>query len=265
MTKLRTRFVIGVGEQVSELFSVRERPYGDLVVIFNNSYQHGDAVANTYTDTLEHRVSVHVSPNSAGNTVVQHLRLADGSYRKVYAFILPRNGRLLWPLLMASCQNLAPEHYKSEPREGDIKISMGAYDPRYNVLIYFILVTAPPEFSIRAPFGMNYVKATFSNFSVMAYWAFMASPSTHQGDVLVPSTAWSLEEGVNKSEYKLASPAIAKTRGEIEHLTRRVIDQYVENQYVRLKHIFASKGDVFPEHHLDMMRMILRDPREGSA
>ena len=254
----KTRFVIQAEGQLSELFSVRERTNGDLVVLGKKSNQIGSGIADKYWAVEELRMSIHVSPNSPGTTIVQHVRLAN-SYSRIYAFVTPRDRQLTWLLFAALCQDLSAAHYETQSRQSDATVSLGAYRPRFSALIYFVVLTSAGGI-ISPPHGFNVITSKFRVFDLHVIWAYLPAPSIHQGEYFISATSLTLESDDLKHERRLQVKGEGHSRGELRSLIKDVVNQMVRMHTFKLQRLFASEGATLPPGALEVMTHVLRDP-----
>jgi hypothetical protein len=261
MARPKTRFVIEAGQQLSELFSVWERPNGDLMIVPKKVDQLGEGVVDLYDDLKEHRVSVHVSPSSPGITIVQHAYFTNGNLAKSYAFILPKNSRFLWQIYGFSAADLEQNRYKCIPKANDQLKILGSYQPKNSVLIYFVIISTSGTWN-KPPFVLNEIKAEFSKFDVTVYWGYIASTSFHQGHIIFPATARTTEYGGTKREYRNSDGFKSLTRGELKHALDYQMEHFINLHQMKLIRFLKS----FPEYNnefekeLSDIRMIMKHP-----
>lgn len=188
MPKIQTRIIIGADRQKSQLLAIRERANGDLVLIEKCSKEIEWGHSGEYIELSERRTSVHVSPNSGGNTIMSHFVYADGQRVTSAAFVKPKNGRLLWPILSSASANLAESRYEVNPRKNDQIVSLGHYAPGSSILIYHIAVSYPkmaPNLLAHA----NRKTLNFREFSLHIWWSFIPMVSFHQGSAILLATS----------------------------------------------------------------------------
>ena len=130
----KTRITVEIGGVARELFSVKERKGGDVMIYLKSSRSIATTEGAEHEDIAEQRFSVHVSPRSRGHTIKQTLRTAAAT-TNTSAFVLPRTlstrtpaGLVLpprpqfcWPIFMARPPRLDGGHYDSRPRKTDRK------------------------------------------------------------------------------------------------------------------------------------------------
>lgn len=183
----KVRFTIRVGEQQSELFSVRETTQGDLIIILKADEQLAHSpMSQEFHDITESRFTIHNSPNSEGTTINYHSSFEVDPKRSTSTFMRPRHGRLRWPIHHVLCTDLSGTYYASKPRISDEIISIDAYNPNYCSLVYHIVITMPGD-HFQLP-SYNTCRKEFINFVVHIFWSFNGIPSFHQGAFLGLST-----------------------------------------------------------------------------
>jgi hypothetical protein len=258
MSKRKTRFTIETPTQVSELFSVRERSNGDLVLLLKMSNQVGDGHADTYDDLAENRISAHVSPNSQGRTFIHHVKTSE-DYTRHYANVVPNGGSTAWPLIAVICADLERPHYASDPASRDTRHSLGFYNPRFSVLCYFVVISDRDQ-KIRPIQNMQSITVSFSVFSLHVSWAYLMGTSFHQGNIYFNANAISNESHDGQFNYSKAPSTISRSRGELVNWVRKTCAHMSASHCMKLERVFRNEGQALDPQFKEAARTFLHSP-----
>ncbi|CAN5320577.1 hypothetical protein BH11PSE5_BH11PSE5_20970 [soil metagenome] len=259
VSKASARIVIDTLSQTSEIFSVRERNDGNLIISFRRPDEMGDPLVDVYSKVLDVRISIHVSPASTGHTFVHHIRQADGTYSKFYAKVEPSHGRFIWPLLGSSSADLSQARYLAPPVDGERRISLGKYNPQFGTLLYFVIITNA-GLPMRAPHQLNSQQIDFAAFSVHVFWGFLQAPSFHQGNIIHMVQGWTIEHPQGQSSHKVIEFAPTWNRGQLASLLKKLSTQFILVHEAKLTRYLVAQGANANEIQLDQLRGITRSP-----
>lgn len=246
-TKAKTRFVVRTGDQLSELFSVRETTQGDLVVLYKRPDQVGPGYK--FDDLREWRVSAHLSPNSPGFTFVSHF-VFDDRQEKIYAHYLPRHGKVFAPVCAMACCDMSQERYRSQPSAKDRIVEVGSYNPALATFTFFLVISTG-QASLDGFTPLNCSEYQFRHFRVSVLWAYQYLPSFHQGSILVIATAI----GSSRIENLRSS-----TRRGISELIRTILPRLADSQFARVSRWFSREGNELPEGANQIAQLYSRNP-----
>lgn len=188
-TKSKTRVVVSVDGVDRELFSIRERRGGDLLVAVKHGMEFDFGLGENYQPIYEQRFSVHRSPLSPGFTLKQTL-MAGMNTHTTAAWVLPGREGLRWPIFGMRCPTLAKERYVSGIRAKDTPVRLPSYNPLQYTLAYMLVVTscgAPDPRTFENPTASITIRC--GDFDLHVWYLYMAAPSLEQGDILVYATS----------------------------------------------------------------------------
>lgn len=180
MSRARTRVVVTMEGKVRELFSVIERPSGDLVLLDRPGLNF-ETKNELDTPIIDQKFSIHVSPLSPGTTIKFHMRLSNGSNHTTALFVHGPKNRLISHVFSRAWGDVSNEKWDHAPKNKDDVINIGNIPSTYTNFITSIFVMAKniTPYSIEhAPhFSIN-----FSRFIIVIYTTFvnLPSPPAHQ-------------------------------------------------------------------------------------
>lgn len=181
----KTRVGIETLHSQAELFSVHERPSGDLIILIKRNNFH--IVDEGFTvPLLEERLTVHVSPCSPGHTITRKVILENGNHRLDRNIVLYKDGAMRWPLFGKRPAFLDAPVFAMRNRPCDVVVDIGRFDPRYNNLIFVLIVKSKMTEMIMPWGGWNAGKIAFAQFDLVLMWAFAPITSLEQGDTVYP-------------------------------------------------------------------------------
>lgn len=174
------------------ILSVGERKSGDLVL----SLRPGHTLRppgrplnrqGPHLPILEHRYSVHKSPDSNGlNTIKQTMELANGQVRALYNFTAAiKRNNLFAPILARRCSHFFGRAYDFNPKRGR-NFVLAQIDASRFSLVFAVFVGAKDRL-----FALPYVPTNFqvaqlplSEFRLVIIWSFLAI-SAHESSTFV--------------------------------------------------------------------------------
>ncbi|MCD0503299.1 hypothetical protein [Bordetella petrii] len=184
MPKQKVRCCITAASRPRSLFTIEERPNGDLLIAITSaarSREIGGVSTNKQAPIREQRISVHRSTNSPYKiTTIKLTRiLQDGEEHIAPHITSAIRDQANWAYLFASRRpDLALNEYDASQRDG-ARWSLGSYNPLRFTLFFSVLVSAP-HLRYKSPSGARLNSSTyqFEHFAVTALWTFLAVPST---------------------------------------------------------------------------------------
>ncbi len=214
--------------------------------MIKRSDQLGDGNTDSYSDTLDHRVSIHVTPDRDYSTIKSHVRLSNGLYKKMYSKVRPVNGNIIWICFGMLCADLSAPNYKSSPNKNDKIISLGRYSPKSSVLSYIVIVTTS-SVKIEPPLNMNLATAGFEKFNISLAWNYMRSVSFHQGRF---STVAGFADDYMQDElidyFKIRDVYNSLTEVDLGSVIMSILQDFSQDHLARAKRKFY-KNEPFPE------------------
>lgn len=184
--KSKTRFVVAVGGELKELFSVRELPSGDLVILQKHEKYHSGKMPESLEEgvnspkILEEHISVHRSEQSmVKGTTVKETRVIDG--KKIItasSYIKTRRDNLLWPLYSKIFADLRDLRYNANARNRDTVIIVASDVPENDSLLMHLFVVGKSRDTIESGAYRKY-EARFRFFRIVAYVGFVNVPPTN--------------------------------------------------------------------------------------
>jgi len=184
-TKPKTRFTVIVGEQPHELFSIRERTNGDLLITRRHG-SHFESVEGP-TRILGQRLSVHRSLLSAsgGYTIKQTLLLAGDRQLDGAQFRCPSLGRFAAVMFSATCPDLRNGKYLMKARNKDRVTSIGERGVGNDTAFYHVIVSDYPiSPEILGTTRMTVRTTIFKHFIITTMAGAFAVPAIPQCDLL---------------------------------------------------------------------------------
>ena len=164
------------------LVSVRQLSSGDLIVV---------AKANRFMEflelpenipLLEHRYTVHVSPNSSGNTLTNTFLMEGGPeiIRNV-SFVACDGQPLITVLFSYRWPTLSHEHFRMNAKANDTLHKIADFSDFHNTLITHVIVTSKGEAAqiSRLTGGSSH---SFSHFDILVVPTFINVLPIEQGD-----------------------------------------------------------------------------------
>lgn len=153
MPRKKVRFCAKVDGQDREIFAVGEGADGDLAIIRraeNGTFSLAGDIEKII-DVLEHRVSIHVSRESATNatTIVHTTVTGEGDKESGAALVKYSRYDLLWPIYSALCPDLRNIRYSTSKGKTSKRVRLVQDVPVDSALMYHVFAigpdTEPPE------------------------------------------------------------------------------------------------------------------------
>jgi hypothetical protein len=177
------------------IFTIREATSTDLNIFLRRSaYAPVDALSfEGAPKMVEHRYTVHVSPQSVMNinVIKRTMRLANEERTESVTNTRSiKQTNSFTPLLFEQCSNLAKPQYVDTDKKY-MKVSLGEYDPSNFILLYGLFV-GPRDRAFAAssfpPPDANIKEIAFNNFHIVVTWCFLALSSADIGEIIHFST-----------------------------------------------------------------------------
>jgi hypothetical protein len=256
----RTRFTIRTQEQISELFSIRERASGDLIIIPKHATEFEEnSISGIVSNIVEDRVSIHVSPNSTSNLFIFHSSLTNKISRSIYTTVSPRHGRLVWPLAFYATSDLSSPTFKCNFKPNDHKIDLGFYNPHTAMLCYFIVISHKSQ-DIMSFRDFNTAAVDFSYFRITLFWTFSKTKSLHQASMLYPMTHALTISQEGQIRQRFVESQSSLERAEFIHSCRRAISHLIEQHIIKTHRYRAPRGITTPRDFALNARTIYPTP-----
>ena len=256
--KPKTRVAVQADGSMRELFSVRERSDGYLLLIEKASNQYGLAPEG-YADALGFRTSIHPSPKSelGGFTIKNTLKLATGETRDTAAFVVPVGSELIWPLMACRAPDLTPDHYQLVANPRDTLITLPAFHTRSANLIYVIVLTdANTVLTDEADYSKHGFTARFRLFNLSVFYMFMNAPSFKQGDRLTVST--SAPRANEIPMYDLQLDGVSMSRRRLDERASELIAGLRQIYVERLTAWMRAEGETLSDEFLAHLEIASR-------
>jgi len=229
MAKAKTRFVIDVDGVDRQLFSVRERGHGDLVLLINGPSVNAFSPEDRET-VIERHISVHRSPSSPTFTM-NHTLITDGRGKTSrVASVLPSESGLVWPLIGNLAFPMRDPRFVLRARNGDRVVRLGKYNPTGNTLLYFIIVADPTGAARFVPFknSMRSARADFEHFTIFVLWAYIGMSGEVGHYVAMQSSEPTLNGQRPSYRRVLASLEPGEIGPAVKEITRQLAVRLVE-------------------------------------
>ncbi len=188
MRQHKTTFVATVDGQYFPLFSILEKPNGDLIIISKSASRWGFPHRNI--EMLEYRYSIHVSPKSPTFTTIKYTaNLSDGQHRTSVAItdaVKCRTG--FAPVFVELTPNPSLRSVRLSESDNENIVQIADYRPRRQTLHYGVFVGAP-TFCFPVMVGnIKVVQHTFKQFGIVVLSSLFEFPSASIGGNAVAMT-----------------------------------------------------------------------------
>ncbi|GGI23801.1 hypothetical protein [Bradyrhizobium guangdongense] len=183
----RTEFVVEVNGRDRSLFSVAERPNGDLLIFFEHAERFGYDACGSEIRTQKY--SVHVSPNSAEfSTLKQTLLLQDDTETTTSALTdAPKKGGF-FVVFSRRPPDLASDRYLSND-DKHTKIRLGGSGVDANLALVYCVAIGGAKSSFGPKPNMGVIEYKFANFTLVVLSHYLTLPPHRNGDLLHVMTA----------------------------------------------------------------------------
>lgn len=229
--KPKTSVTVTQNGALRELFSIRERANGDLLI----AIRHADhtEIEGQDVETLSQKYSVHRSPNSPGFTVKQTLSFTGNKNMTSVQFRLPGRDGLVALLFGLTVQDMSDPKYTYMPRPKDRIIKLYDDETGNGTLFYFVMILAT-EGNFPARTKLHTSQIVFRYFTVVVLSGFFPIPAAKGSHAVHLSTSLPrLTPGSippNLQNIDLASPtvqqAIDDAHALIPHLAQQLMKRW---------------------------------------
>lgn len=185
MVKRATPFVVVSNGKYRQIFSIVEKPSGELTVILRGGESVADGMHPTSPSVLnELRISIHLSKDSAknGRTIKETVTIDGGTTKTSAAFIKDSSEDLLWPVKSLLCPDLDDPRYDISKKINSPVIICENYPKKSCSLMVHIVVCAKnrpePHFVDRL-----LTVVPFAKFNILLYTSFLNVPTTRFGSM----------------------------------------------------------------------------------
>lgn len=186
-SKSKTRFAVKMNGTERELFSVRERQNGDLVILLKHAKHYEDTSGPIETDGQKY--SVHRSPLSPGFTIKHTLNLKGGGQMDTAQYRLPGEHGPCSLLFGRTTPDLSPDKYKLASRAKDRVIPLYEDDIEAATLFYFLLTCDPTFDAATIKTQTKITTAQFEHFQLICLSGLFFVPPVDGADFVHVSTS----------------------------------------------------------------------------
>jgi hypothetical protein len=205
-----TAFVIEAAGRPRKLFTVQERGSGDLTLILRSRVGYAELGTKPGPENptfVEHRYSIHVSPNSTQgiNTIKRTARFSNDQKLRHFTFTKSlKTENSFVPLFFNRCLTLVSPTFAVAGNKDQLH-SIGSYNPLANTLIFGVYVSKIGSiFNLGDGTGNN-ISKDFRNFSLQILWSFRRVPSVNWGSMI--------NYGTEPRELYSGEPSPAESNG----------------------------------------------------
>jgi hypothetical protein len=236
----RTVFSAKVKGAERALFSVKERPSGDITIIvkhslFNTAYAYEPSTENDRV--VEEHFSVHCSPKSQRVNALKYTKFLRGDRR-----IVVRNytegikiHKQFATMFIRRTGDLSDDRYII-PKTKSRVISTGEFDPQYFQLTFLVLVSANGRRFVNFfPGNKNFLQVDFKDFSLTLIWQYFAFTGRSTSSSLIMRTF---------TEEEISAAPTAKERNDMRLMQDGVSE-------IRALQVFDELKSVMTTHLLD--------------
>jgi hypothetical protein len=191
MGQAKTRFTIDVNGEPKTVFSIFETKCGDLNLhitgkgkayktenLSNLVVVPDDAVFESY----DMHISMHLTPTHPEVNLIKWTQEFSNRKEEIYhPSTAIKQDNLFAPVLFRVCGDLAADRYSIKDKPGELRISLGAYDPRRGQLRFMVVCSRPNKpFQKIDDHPSNLTQHIFSNFTLTVIWSYLNMPSHPQ-------------------------------------------------------------------------------------
>lgn len=172
-----------------KLFTAQERASGDLTLILRSRVGYAELGTKAGLENptfVEHRYSIHVSPNSIQgiNTIKRTGRFSDDQKLRHFTFTKSlKTENVFVPLFFNRCPTLVSPTFDVSGNKDQLH-SLGSYNPLANTLIFGVYVSKIGSIFNLGDGTANNLSKDFRNFSLHILWSFLRIPSFNLGSML---------------------------------------------------------------------------------
>jgi hypothetical protein len=235
----RVRVIAVVDGAYRALYSVLERPNGELLIPITNSGRHSNGKTFEYETAaaiLEDRISVHLSPNSKDLTTIKRTKvLGDGSRITSVALtdaVKRKSG--FSGIFVRRYENLSGDGYApvGKAKVGNRVLVLPEHDPRYQTMFSGLFLGGPEaEFRVANDDPMLHIEPIkFRNFQLVAMFSlqpFRSHYTSEMGTFVTFDPLAGPESTVAVSDYlmrgKSARGCLVQYQNAVWAMSRRVL------------------------------------------
>lgn len=252
----KTRIVIRAGKDEIELFSLRERADGDLVILGNLTAEVEPVPGEGYVPVSQNRFSIHTSEDLLGFTIKHTLTLSDGQTISSASFIRSLNKQLTW-IVLGKRYPLHSSKSVVEPKKNDRVFCINSYNPETHSLLLFLSVTAAGQNMKFSQRNINYSQIGFRRFIVHFAHFFIPCPAFHQGEEVVTNTTPIRINGVSGEGPRYENRG-SMTQEQLDAVMQVTLEQLSE-AFVNKVLAFADDQGPFTARQIRNFRRRARD------
>ena len=186
--KALTRFYVRHSGFNAELFAVRERSDGDLILKHCSVFHERTLFRPSDSDrSLEDRYSVHVSPKTDGHTIT-HTKIMERhpSHRNMW-FVTCKRGAFLTKIYSRRHTSLIERLFKMPESAKDRQVCVAEFDVTKSTLVTHVFVGARNGVQLdKIGLPWDVVSHQFRLFTLYVVKGFIPYPSLEQGDHAEP-------------------------------------------------------------------------------
>lgn len=175
----KKRFLAIVDAKPRQLFSVTEMASGDLTIALRGGVNYEQVDGDV--PIVENRISVHVSPDSSGTTIMKTLLLANGRRHRSAIFTRPPKADLRQFIISMACSDLRSNLYDVVVPQRDEARIVSMDVPTHSTLVFHMFVGSKHQTFPHDP-ACNLSLDRFRKFTLAVYSNHMNIPagSTNQ-------------------------------------------------------------------------------------
>lgn len=176
--KGRSRVVVNCNGETREIFSIAEKPSGDLMV-FLRPGEHVEEEGEDQTKIKQQRYSIHMSPNNLTiNLIKQTYEFYDGTIQESYLYSAAVYNKIFCDIYCMYCPDLTIDRCIPKTKSRDILIDLCIIDTKKQTLIYGLIVTSNQNPDSIPGFGKFETRIIeFENFRVVVWFTFLFLPA----------------------------------------------------------------------------------------
>lgn len=190
-----TRFAARTKRGWANLFSVRERPDGDLIVAFRPTFRTTGTATNSAMSLWKCSIHPSVRSEKGGRTLTVTQREKSGEETRTVIFIDCRRDQLLWPLFLRMTPDLDSDLHALNAKAGDEIIPVAEYDPAEQTLCFAVLAVDAQR---QVPLHENYnaTRRDWSSSSIIVVPFILPEHSMVDGQTTYFLTSSMTRDGV---------------------------------------------------------------------
>ncbi len=185
----RTRFVCGLPNQESEIFSAKERKNGGLIISIKSAVNYtADAIQPEESKILDQKYSIHLSNDGSSATLHHTIKLHNGVELDSCVF-QSDSLNLCAPIFVRVCGQLNLPHYIVKARAHDKVVSISQIGDPCTIFIVGVLISGKNIKPQDRDFpGLGFHAEDFTNFRLNIIYGHILLPAIGEGTLLHFST-----------------------------------------------------------------------------